>query len=95
MPGKTRRVTDGPSLRVARFNEAPAKCRGKPSPELDEPAEKEEASMRPQRNAGENVGISGWRLIRIISFNEAPAKCRGKRHIAHEHSRVQRARGLQ
>ena len=59
------------------FNEAPAKCRGKPVPHVP-PDNGILASMRPQRNAGENATNtrinSGWRLC----FNEAPAKCRGK-----------------
>ena len=38
-----------------------------------------EASMRPQRNAGENAGIRKSRLVMRMRFNEAPAKCRGKR----------------
>ena len=40
------------------------------------------ASMRPQRNAGEN-GLSGELMIHAsLRFNEAPAKCRGKPRAA-------------
>ena len=36
------------------------------------------ASMRPQRNAGENE-MEVWKYRQTqLSFNEAPAKCRGK-----------------
>ena len=37
------------------------------------------ASMRPQRNAGENVAQRPDPHRSCDRFNEAPAKCRGKR----------------
>ena len=37
-----------------------------------------DASMRPQRNAGENVVACSMPAARAACFNEAPAKCRGK-----------------
>ena len=36
------------------------------------------ASMRPQRNAGENEHAQSSIQSEMSSFNEAPAKCRGK-----------------
>ncbi len=59
------------------FNEAPAKCRGKPSP-MGSERRGESASMRPQRNAGENQHCHAVERSRKTRFNEAPAKCRGK-----------------
>ena len=41
------------------FNEAPAKCRGKPGAGFAAGLSADFASMRPQRNAGENA--SEWR----------------------------------
>ena len=61
-----------------RFNEAPAKCRGKPAKPTANFLSAKSASMRPQRNAGENALPAACSAIRRTSFNEAPAKCRGK-----------------
>ena len=36
------------------------------------------ASMRPQRNAGENAEDALRGHVLMERFNEAPAKCRGK-----------------
>ncbi len=53
MPGKTPNYGRPRPTRRESFNEAPAKCRGKPSWEARSP-QGTGASMRPQRNAGEN-----------------------------------------
>ena len=60
------------------FNEAPAKCRGKQPELMSQPKKERTASMRPQRNAGENLAGVRTRHSCAWSFNEAPAKCRGK-----------------
>ena len=57
MPGKTGEIVSGGEIITRGFNEAPAKCRGK----LGDRGIRRRgcrASMRPQRNAGENEGIS-------------------------------------
>ena len=100
MPGKTRRQNLPPSCprsfneapakcrgkpaangglieALKRFNEAPAKCRGKRGTAFRWPA-LPPASMRPQRNAGENQTEIDDRIAGRCRFNEAPAKCRGK-----------------
>ena len=61
------------------FNEAPAKCRGKPHQRRTQLLPYPHASMRPQRNAGENTSSPAMSGCRAAGFNEAPAKCRGKR----------------
>ena len=43
----------------------------------------QEASMRPQRNAGENFFLATLKPACLAGFNEAPAKCRGKLPLAH------------
>ncbi len=63
---------------ISRFNEAPAKCRGKLAVANRCPT-KAAASMRPQRNAGENALRTDFLPRQKHGFNEAPAKCRGKR----------------
>ena len=60
------------------FNEAPAKCRGKRWSELPQAGRLSRASMRPQRNAGENSQERWCNSPDGDRFNEAPAKCRGK-----------------
>ena len=77
MPGKTERLRDK-ACNWHGFNEAPAKCRGKPAPAASR-FRRKRASMRPQRNAGENQQLSFIAVESQIGFNEAPAKCRGKR----------------
>ena len=54
MPGKTRRHEAVPQTPGGGFNEAPAKCRGKLEGYLQFRDLAKTASMRPQRNAGEN-----------------------------------------
>ncbi len=54
MPGKTFDSRANPKATGRRFNEAPAKCRGKPPLPAELTARTRIASMRPQRNAGEN-----------------------------------------
>ena len=49
------------------------------------------ASMRPQRNAGENSAGFGSPALKSQRFNEAPAKCRGK-HISRRFSSREAAR---
>ena len=44
----------------------------------DETCSEPPASMRPQRNAGENGLTTDSNLLGDQGFNEAPAKCRGK-----------------
>ena len=63
--------------RMTCFNEAPAKCRGKQAKRMVN-IEADQASMRPQRNAGENGALVEMSRRNSICFNEAPAKCRGK-----------------
>ena len=80
-PAKCRGKTSGGICAVEssrRFNEAPAKCRGKLPRGLRDGHFLSFASMRPQRNAGENGGKEARMLPEALSFNEAPAKCRGK-----------------
>ena len=48
---------------LAGFNEAPAKCRGKREHQCERRDAQRHASMRPQRNAGENV--SEWDNARV------------------------------
>ena len=59
------------------FNEAPAKCRGKLERRIAS-NRSERASMRPPRNAGENLALGCVAATASPRFNEAPAKCRGK-----------------
>ena len=64
MPGKTC-LTGRNSLGTQGFNEAPAKCRGKQQEAAPAGRWRALASMRPQRNAGENRG--DWRQM-VASF---------------------------
>ena len=82
MPGKTGCFPRSAAVPARTgFNEAPAKCRGKPMASYAYPTGPGTcASMRPQRNAGENATRRNADNARFSrgSFNEAPAKCRGK-----------------
>ena len=78
MPGKTSYHVDSWYQGFLGFNEAPAKCRGKPRNQYISDMTNAYASMRPQRNAGENASRQRREPARRKSFNEAPAKCRGK-----------------
>ena len=65
-----------------RFNEAAARCRGKPPPGCGTPRPRRRASMRPRPDAAENAPHSVPRLRPLARFNEAAARCRGK-HTLH------------
>ena len=79
MPRKTPSATDTRALRATRFNEAAARCRGKPTQVL-ESGGGVGASMRPRPDAAENASCSGSSRRFSSGFNEAAARCRGKRY---------------
>ena len=59
---------DGRSLvRLPRFNEAAARCRGKPEDELDD-AITSEASMRPRPDAAENSRRQAGRRVTAMEL---------------------------
>ena len=60
------------------FNEAAARCRGKPGV-VRMATRAQLASMRPRPDAAENGGAGGAGRGAAGSFNEAAARCRGKR----------------
>ena len=69
--------------RGGRFNEAAARCRGKPFGfRLRFPLFLRLASMRPRPDAAENAGEQAPRGVAAGGFNEAAARCRGKRCAA-------------
>ena len=61
------------------FNEAGAKCPGEPGLRLRKLITTLPASMRPGRNAPENVEVDCIRVRDRAGFNEAGAKCPGER----------------
>ena len=61
-----------------RFNEAAARCRGKPAPSIRMSAIRVFASMRPRPDAAENGRPRLRRNEWPGCFNEAAARCRGK-----------------
>ena len=63
-----------------RFNEAAARCRGKPTWYGWHP-HRLLASMRPRPDAAENVFLERPGSAGHDRFNEAAARCRGKRWI--------------
>ena len=70
-----------PSVRhgnAVRFNEAAARCRGKPGPTRRLTSVVCRASMRPRPDAAENRPGSPPARPRPRRFNEAAARCRGK-----------------
>ena len=69
-----------------RFNEAAARCRGKPGRNRLRRRARRSASMRPRPDAAENRPSRPSRIRWCSRFNEAAARCRGKpcRWCAHE-----------
>ena len=70
---------DGCAGQGVRFNEAAARCRGKPLLALWPDAPVRAASMRPRPDAAENAPSGAAGNSRDRRFNEAAARCRGKR----------------
>ena len=67
-----------------RFNEAAARCRGKPLLDLFNRAPNPHASMRPRPDAAENqVNPDPTLTVPEQGFNEAAARCRGKPASTH------------
>ena len=64
---------------VPGFNEAAARCRGKPESIRIPSSAARSASMRPRPDAAENCRVKARRPVRLTCFNEAAARCRGKR----------------
>ena len=60
------------------FNEAAARCRGKPPRDPDGRAAASRASMRPRPDAAENTVPLTTEHPPVRRFNEAAARCRGK-----------------
>ena len=61
-----------------RFNEAAARCRGKPEAGRSAGARGRAASMRPRPDAAENRRSASPPARPCARFNEAAARCRGK-----------------
>ena len=78
MPRKTARRPSSATTVAARFNEAAARCRGKPSPSSAARSRQARASMRPRPDAAENPPDPFGHQRVDDSFNEAAARCRGK-----------------
>ena len=80
MPRKTSVRSSARPRGQSCFNEAAARCRGKPGAEpLRSPAPGTRASMRPRPDAAENlVGDDAKQAVAEGRFNEAAARCRGK-----------------
>ena len=78
MPRKTPSAGSLRNTPSACFNEAAARCRGKPR--VDRPLEgaAEDASMRPRPDAAENLSFIARPGQPAAGFNEAAARCRGK-----------------
>ena len=73
MPRKTRSPLEG-CCAILRFNEAAARCRGKPAPPALERAGEGAASMRPRPDAAENVRrtVAWARAARDASMRPRP-----------------------
>ena len=78
MPGKTRGLAQWKSVFLTSFNEAPAKCRGKPIARQRDRIGLQGASMRPQRNAGENGFHPRQPLPRIVHASMRPQRNAGE-----------------
>ena len=78
MPRKTRGPEADGNDRRGRFNEAAARCRGKPPAALLAARDSHRASMRPRPDAAENLHPRSRTLPLRLRFNEAAARCRGK-----------------
>ena len=74
MPGKTTAILDSRTTSLCSFNEAPAKCRGKLNLTSPWYFTAPSASMRPQRNAGENGSVQH------LSFLDREASMRPQRN---------------
>ena len=78
MPGKTLRPDRSCPVRGG-FNEAPAKCRGKPGSCSKAARTFTRFNEAPAKCRGKR-GASCAIRTQAEGFNEAPAKCRGKRN---------------
>ena len=78
MPRKTGRAPFAVVAPRFSFNEAAARCRGKPALAADARAQAWRPSMRPRPDAAENRPPSVAAARPPRSFNEAAARCRGK-----------------
>ena len=72
MPRKTRSRREAPRRRRRGFNEAAARCRGKPRRLLVTPPGLLSASMRPRPDAAENLAVA----LRIIGAETASMRPR-------------------
>ena len=81
MPRKTWSSLRDRTRRGASFNEAAARCRGKPGGAARR-ARCRRASMRPRPDAAENFRLFDYERDGTLRFNEAAARCRGKRPSA-------------
>ena len=79
MPGKTRHP-EIPRHGHCRFNEAPAKCRGKRRGRRDGGPDRTGFNEAPAKCRGKR-GAPSSSPPRRRRFNEAPAKCRGKQVV--------------
>ena len=78
MPRKTPATGARRLAEAARFNEAAARCRGKPYESIPYFRAYHMASMRPRPDAAENARTGPPPACRSSCFNEAAARCRGK-----------------
>ena len=73
------RVPPAPAVnRAPAFNEAAARCRGKPHWTRIWRGSRRRPSMRPRPDAAENHQIAAPLIPLPRAFNEAAARCRGK-----------------
>ena len=78
MPRKTIAPPAGPPATPGGFNEAAARCRGKPQAARPLVPVRLQASMRPRPDAAENRAARAGSCPAAGRFNEAAARCRGK-----------------
>ena len=73
----------GTQLRLWGFNEAPAKCRGKRAGTWRYVTASGQASMRPQRNAGEKLDQNPVKGHRVDFASMRPQRNAGENHSCH------------
>ena len=68
MPRKTAAAEAKVQATMQRFNEAAARCRGKPAAGLRDVPSRRHASMRPRPDAAENLRRAADRAGRLVSL---------------------------
>ena len=79
---ENRGICSSAGPRMSCFNEAAARCRGKPAADRAYAVQLVKASMRPRPDAAENRLRDLRPVLVTLGFNEAAARCRGKRRGA-------------